>query len=216
MIADRPCGCKYQMYYKEIGLRKIAAEDSGWYNHFIKSGFDEVKMVIIITGASHVGKTVLAQRMLEKIKYPYYSIDHLKMGLIRSGNTVLTPEDDDELTDYLWPIVREIIKTAIENEQNLIVEGCYIPFDWKKSFDERYLQSIRFICLAMSDEYIDSHFEEIKSHGSDIETRLDDSDCTAEQLKQDNHQIIEGYQSNGEQITLITENFDDSIREILD
>ena len=100
-------------------------------------------MVIIITGASHVGKTVLAQRMLEKIKYPY------------SGNTVLTPEDDDELTDYLWPIVREIIKTAIENEQNLIVEGCYIPFDWKKSFDERYLQSIRFICLAMSDEYID-------------------------------------------------------------
>ena len=180
------------------------------------SGFDVVKMVIIITGASHVGKTVLAQRMLEKIKYPYYSIDHLKMGLIRSGNTVLTPEDDDELTDYLWPIVREIIKTAIENEQNLIVEGCYIPFDWKKSFDERYLQSIRFICLAMSDEYIDSHFEEIKSHGSDIETRLDDSDCTAEQLKQDNHQIIEGYQSNGEQITLITENFDDSIREILD
>ena len=173
-------------------------------------------MVIIITGASHVGKTVLAQRMLEKIKYPYYSIDHLKMGLIRSGNTVLTPEDDDELTDYLWPIVREIIKTAIENEQNLIVEGCYIPFDWGKSFDERYLQSIRFICLAMSDEYIDSHFEEIKSHGSDIETRLDDSDCTAEQLKQDNHQIIEGYQSNGEQITLITENFDDSIREILD
>ena len=173
-------------------------------------------MVIIITGASHVGKTVLAQRMLEKIKYPYYSIDHLKMGLIRSGNTVLTPEDDDKLTDYLWPIVREIIKTAIENEQNLIVEGCYIPFDWKKSFDERYLQSIRFICLAMSDEYIDSHFEEIKSHGSDIETRLDDSDCTAEQLKQDNHQIIEGYQSNGEQITLITENFDDSIREILD
>ena len=175
-----------------------------------------VKMVIIITGASHVGKTVLAQRMLEKIKYPYYSIDHLKMGLIRSGNTVLTPEDDDELTDYLWPIVREIIKTAIENEQNLIVEGCYIPFDWKKSFDERYLQAIRFICLAMSDEYIDSHFEEIKSHGSDIETRLDDSDCTAEQLKQDNHQIIKGYQSNGEQITLITEYFDDSIREILD
>ena len=92
-------------------------------------------MVIIITGASHVGKTILAQRMLEKYKYPYFSIDHLKMGLIRSGITDLTPEDDDELTDYLWPIVREIIKTAIENEQNLIVEGCYIPFDWRNSFE---------------------------------------------------------------------------------
>ena len=55
-------------------------------------------MVIIITGSSHVGKTLLAQRLLEKYKYPYLSIDHLKMGLIRSGNTSLTPEDDDELT----------------------------------------------------------------------------------------------------------------------
>ena len=161
-------------------------------------------MIILITGASHTGKTVLAQRMLEKYKYSCLSIDHLKMGLIRSGYTNLTPEDDDKLTDYLWPIVREIIKTAIENEQNLIVEGCYIPFDWRNSFDEKYLQSIRFICLAMSDEYIDSHFDEIKSHGSEIEKRLDDSYCTAEQLKQDNHQIINGFQSNGEPITLKT------------
>ena len=173
-------------------------------------------MVIIITGASHVGKTVLAQRMLEQYKYPYLSIDHLKMGLIRSGNTVLTPEDDESLTGYLWPIVREIMKTVIENQQNLIVEGCYIPFDWRDSFDEQYLQSIRFICLAMSDEYIDTHFEEIKSHGSDIETRLDDSYCTVEQLKQDNRQVIDGYKSKGEKITLITESYEDSIRGVLD
>ena len=181
-----------------------------------KSLFDEVKMVVILTGASHIGKTVLAQRMLEKYKYPYFSIDHLKMGLIRTGMTALTPEDDDELTDYLWPIVREIIKTAVENEQNLIVEGCYIPFDWRNSFDELYLQSIRFICLAMSDEYIDSHFADIKAHASDIEKRLDDSDCTAEQLKQDNRRIIDGFKSNGEHVTLITENYDDPIKGVLD
>lgn len=85
-------------------------------------------MIILITGASHTGKTVLAQRLLEKYKYPYLSIDHLKMGLIRSGNTDLSPvSSDDELTEYLWPVVREMIKTAIENKQNLIVEGCYIP-----------------------------------------------------------------------------------------
>ena len=51
-------------------------------------------MIILITGASHTGKTVLAQKLLEKYKYPYLSIDHLKMGLIRSGYTKLTPEDD--------------------------------------------------------------------------------------------------------------------------
>ena len=107
-------------------------------------------MVILITGASHTGKTVLAQKLLEKLHYPYLSVDHLKMGLIRSGQTDLTPEDDEKLTAYLWPIVREIVKTAIENRQSLIVEGCYVPFDWRKDFDAQYLDAIRFICLAMT------------------------------------------------------------------
>ena len=96
-------------------------------------------MIILITGASHTGKTVLAQRLLEKYKYPYMSIDHIKMGLIRSGNTDLTPCDDGKLTDYLWPIVREIIKTAIENSQNLIIEGGYVPIDWKDGFEKTTL-----------------------------------------------------------------------------
>ena len=79
-------------------------------------------MILLIAGASHTGKTLLAQKLLEKYGYPYLSIDHLKMGLIRSKHTDLTPESsDDALTGYLWPIVREIIKTAVENEQNLIV-----------------------------------------------------------------------------------------------
>ncbi|MCR5250754.1 MAG: ATP-binding protein [Lachnospiraceae bacterium] len=172
-------------------------------------------MIIIITGASHVGKTVLSQRMLEKYKYPYLSLDHLKMGLIRSGNTELTPEDDDKLTEYLWPITREMIKTAIENEQNLIVEGCYVPYDWRSDFDDRYLGSIRFICLAMSDEYIDSHFEAIRSHESDIETRFDDS-CTIEQMKIDNRKMTEGFRNSGEHVTMITGNYEDTIKGLLD
>ena len=85
-------------------------------------------MVILITGASHTGKSVLAQRLLETYGYSYLSMDHLKMGLIRSENTQLTPLSSHfDLTEYLWPIVRELIKTVIENSQNLIVEGCYIP-----------------------------------------------------------------------------------------
>lgn len=43
------------------------------------------------------------------------SIDLLKMGLIRSNHVNLTPEDDTELEIALWPIVAEMIKTAIEN-----------------------------------------------------------------------------------------------------
>ena len=148
-------------------------------------------MIVLIAGASHTGKTALAQKLLEKYKYPYFSIDHLKMGLIRSGNTELTPmSDDDDLTAYLWPIVREMIKTAIENEQNLIVEGCYIPFDWQKDFENEYLKDIKYYCLVMSEEYIRNHFADIKKYASVIENRLEDEWCTLESVLDDNAKIL--------------------------
>ena len=161
-------------------------------------------MIIIICGASHTGKTALSQKLLEKYKYPYFSIDHLKMGLIRSGNTNLTPlSADDELTSYLWPIVREMIKTAIENDQNLIVEGCYIPFDWKNDFDKEYLEHIRYICLVMSENYIKTHFADIKNYANVIEKRLDDSWCTQEQVIEDNALILAAAKKQGTPYILI-------------
>lgn len=147
-------------------------------------------MVVLISGASHTGKTALAQKLLEKYKYPYLSIDHLKMGLIRSGNTALTPEDDEKLEEYLWPIVREIVKTAIENNQNLIVEGCYIPFDWRKDFESSYLGHIRFYVIVMTENYINGNFEKIKQFASVIEKRLDDSSCTKESVLADNQKYL--------------------------
>ena len=172
-------------------------------------------MIILLTGASHTGKTALAQRLLEKRHIPYLSIDHLKMGLIRSGQTALTPEDDEALTAYLWPIVREIIKTAIENRQDLIIEGCYVPFGWRKDFDERYVSKIRFLCLAMTDAYIDAHFDAILSHACDIETRLDDSYCTPERLKADNRGVIKGFLAAGEPVTRIEADWEATVEALL-
>lgn len=172
-------------------------------------------MIILITGASHTGKTFLAQRLLEEKQFPYLSIDHLKMGLIRSGNTNLTPENDNELTLYLWPIVREIVKTAIENKQNLIVEGCYIPPKWREDFNEDYLKNIRFICLAMTDAYIDAHINDIKNYASTIEARLCDTDCAIDSLKADNHYYIDAFSVSGEQVVLIDNDFSKSIETIL-
>ena len=148
-------------------------------------------MIILITGASHTGKTHLAQKLLEKYKYPYLSIDHLKMGLIRSGKTELTPlSDDADLTSYLWPIVREMIKTAIENKQNLIIEGCYIPSNWAKDFTAEYLKKIKYYCLIMSENYIKNHFDDIKIYANIIENRLDDTDFTMESAINDNAQVL--------------------------
>lgn len=156
-----------------------------------------------------MGKTALAQRLLEKYKYPYLSIDHLKMGLIRSGNTTLTPVSDDKaLTDYLWPIVCEMIKTAIENEQNLIVEGCYVPYNWSKDFEPEYLENIRYYCLVMSHNYITNHFEDIKKYASIVENRGEDKYCTMKMMLRDNAEILEQCQKYKCNYLLIDEKYE--------
>lgn len=168
-------------------------------------------MIVLITGASHTGKTALAQRLMEKYKIPYFSIDHLKMGLIRSGRTVLTPEDDDALTNYLWPIVREMIKTVVENGQSLIIEGCYIPFDWQKDFESKYLEHIRYYCLAMSRDYIINHYSDIKGCANVIEKRLDDDSCTMETLLRDNVRFLELAQEHNVNYVLIDDKYEINI-----
>ena len=164
-------------------------------------------MIILITGASHTGKTALAQKLIEKYKYSCLSIDHLKMGLIRSGNTELTPLSDDEtLTEYLWPIVCEMIKTAIENKQNMIVEGCYIPFDYKTCFAQEYLENIRCFCLVMSERYIRNHFEDIEKYANIIESRICD-EINADILTGDNKKYLEGAKNNCIEYILIDDEY---------
>ncbi len=161
-------------------------------------------MILLIAGSSHTGKTLAAQRVLERYAFPYLSIDHLKMGLICSGICPLTPESpDEELTPYLWNIVREIIKTAVENGQNLVVEGCYLPFDWKKDFEKAYLEQIRFLCLIFSESYIQNHYGDIVRHADAIERRGADSHCTKELLLRENRDNLEKCRQHGCDFLLI-------------
>lgn len=152
-------------------------------------------MITIITGASHTGKTALAHRLMIKTQTSYLSIDHLKMGLIRSGITDLSVEADEELEAYLWPIVVEIIKTAIENKQKLIVEGIYVPKNWIASFNDSELQHIQYTCLIMSEKYIRSNFESIQNHANVIESRLETT-LEMEDLIQDNLTFLDICENN--------------------
>ncbi len=165
-------------------------------------------MIILINGATHSGKKLLAQKLLEKYKYPYLSIDHLKMGLIRSGNTTLTPCDDDKLLPFLWNIVKEIIKTAIENNQNLIVEGAYIPFDFKDSFSKEYLEHIKYICIVFSENYINENFDEIIKNRSVIENRLYENELTKEFLIDEHKSFLYGCKKYSLDYILVDENYD--------
>ena len=165
-------------------------------------------MVILIAGASHTGKALFAQRLLENYKYPYFSIDHLKMGLIRSKNTELTSvSSDDDLISYLWPIVREIIKTVIENKQDLIVEGCYIPFDWKNNFTEKYLNEIRYVCLVMTESYIKTHFSDIQLYENVVEDRLFKCKLSQKELIKENNYNLNICKKYGNEYILINDDY---------
>ena len=168
-------------------------------------------MVILITGASHTGKTQLAQTLLEKYKYPYLSIDHLKMGLIRSKNTTLTVEDDKKLTEYLWKIIKEIIKTNIENKQNIIIEGCYIPFDWKKDFEEEYLKEIQYVCLIMTEEYIKNNYQDIIKYENIIEQRKQQESIDIENLIEENKYNLNMCEKYKNRYILINDKYDNKL-----
>ena len=165
-------------------------------------------MVILITVASHTGKTQLAQTLLEKYKYPYLSIDHLKMGLIRSKNTTLTVEDDKALTEYLWKIIQEMIKTNIENKQNIIIEGCYIPFDWKKDFEEEYVKEIQYVCIIMTEAYIKNNYQDIIKYENIIEQRKQQESIDINNLIEENKYNLNMCEKHKNRYILINDRYD--------
>ena len=168
-------------------------------------------MVVFITGASHTGKTLLAQKLAEKYHYPCISADLIKMGLIRSGKTKLNPCQDKEIKEYLWPVLAEMAKTAVENEQNLIIEGIYIPCDWKKYFEEKYIEDIKFICLVMSEKYINRHFDKVLKYSNIAEKRIGDDFGTKEEFKEENRQYLNSCIQNKCEYLLIDDEYDVNI-----
>ena len=173
-------------------------------------------MIILITGASHTGKTRLAQKLLEKYKYPYCSIDHVKMGLIRAGFVDADPCDPDEvITAAVWPVIREMIKTAIENDQNLIVEGCYVPADWKREFAPEYLEKIRLFCLVMTETYIRTHFNDILSKACVIERRISDDDFDLQTALADNEKYFALFNEEKDGLLLIENDYEKDVNQFL-
>lgn len=117
-------------------------------------------MIIIISGAGYSGKTWLAQKLLELYKFPYISVDHIKMGLIRGTDCSFSATDNDEMIiPYLWPVIEGIILTNIENKKNLVVEGCYMPQDKVSRLQKQFPNEVLVVYIIFSDDYIKNHFQ---------------------------------------------------------
>ena len=135
-------------------------------------------MIILITGASCTGKTKLANDLMTKYNIPYFSVDILMMGLYRSNNTCnFTPNDNSEkISLHVWPILKEMIFTNIENSTNYIYEGFQIKIKDIIEIKEKYKNQIFTYYLSFSREYIENNYSVIKSKRSIIENRTDIDD----------------------------------------
>lgn len=148
-------------------------------------------MVILIGAESYTGKTLMAQKLLEIYKIPYLSIDHLKMGLFRANmNCGFTPSDSNEVIEsHLWPILKGIIDTNLENKQSIIIEGCYIFPHRLKEFKKNHLNEIIPIFMGFSKSYIENNYSKIIKHRSIIELREEQEDRVINKLITENEKL---------------------------
>lgn len=131
-------------------------------------------MVVLIGGSSHVGKTMIAHKLVAKHGWECISLDYLKDAFINSQLGSPGEKTDYEMRYWMWPLVAEIIKKAIKGERDLIIEGCYIPGEWADSFSSRELEQIRCVFIVMSEIYIRSNIIEIGRNAQRVEKRPDD------------------------------------------
>lgn len=176
-------------------------------------------MIILIGGASHIGKTYLAQRLMEKLKITYLSLDHIKMGLIRGGiaDGFSVADKDEVISEKMWPVIDGIIRTNIENEQNIIIEGCYLPQKQVKKLKEEYIGVIWEMYICFSKQYIIENFEEqILKNRSVIERRLYEEENSAEDFVENNQKVLQACEENELKYYVISEKYEENMDRVVE
>lgn len=173
-------------------------------------------MILLVGGASCSGKTALAYELIKETHFPCFSLDHLKMGLVRGWPACpFTADDDDQIiTDALWPIVLGIIETNIENGQNLILEGCYFPYESLAKLIRKYPDSIRAGFIVFSADYIQDHFADFLAYREVVEKRLYLEERTAADLITQHTEVKKSCDAVGLTYVEVSDDYTRSLREL--
>jgi len=178
-------------------------------------------MIILIGGAGYAGKTFMAQKLLEKYKMPYLSIDHLKMGIYRADeNCGFTPYDSlEHIAVKLWGILKGMIMTNIENKQNLIIEGIYLLPEKIKELEnnKEYANNIISFYMGFSERYIKNNFySEIIANMRKIEDRGYENEDTDEDYITENAKIKQMCENSGAKYFEIDGKYEKETKKVYD
>lgn len=176
-------------------------------------------MVILIGGIGCTGKTLFAHQLMVQTNIPYFPLDHLMMGIYRGiPNCGFTPMDGQfVLGEKMWPVIKALIMTNIENEHSIIFEGVQLLPHLVQDFPADYLESILSVFLLFSDRYIKDNFDDkILKYRSAIENRSDIDDITVDSLIGETRRLKEHCINNGIVFVEIEDDFDAGMQKAKD
>jgi putative acetyltransferase len=172
--------------------------------------------VFLIGGVGGTGKTLLASKLMRVLHIPYVSIDHLMMGMVRSDpDCHFSPLDSGEtIGRHMWPFLKAVIQTNIENNHSIILEGFQLQPEWVTDFTEEYQKHIIPVFIGFSEQYLRSNLvSNIRKHRHVVERRENEalnieslitqhlrlkSECVKHQVT--HFEIDESYESSMERV----------------
>jgi hypothetical protein len=162
-------------------------------------------MLYIVGGAARSGKTLLARRMLEVARVPWFSLDVLRAALTK-GAPVLNLDfnhEDLEEGERLWPIVSQMFEAMLLDSTSYLVEGsCLRPSDVAALMRKRADKDIRTLFLGFPDASPHDKRAQIDANrigGNDWFSPLADVDkiTQVERMIRDSQQLRDEAHANG-------------------
>ena len=135
-------------------------------------------MIYFIAGAARAGKTYLAKQLMTQLKIPLLELDYLKMGLANGVPEygIHPLQDEATLGGLLWPIVEAMVRAMVENEDDYIIEGCYILPEFVAQAREQHGDTIRACFLGYADTSPLEKLVEVRRYGGGPGDPLGDYD----------------------------------------
>jgi putative acetyltransferase len=138
-------------------------------------------MIYFVAGAARAGKTYMAKRLMAMLGIPLLELDYLKMGFANGlPEYGIHPfQDEATLGNLLWPYVKGIIKAMVENEDDYIIEGCYVLPEFAAEARQKHGGVIRACFLGYADMSLSEKLAEVRRYGGESGDPLRDYDDDA-------------------------------------
>jgi 2-phosphoglycerate kinase len=123
-------------------------------------------LLYIIGGAARAGKTIIAQEFLERSQVPFLSLDLLKMSLVKGmPEAGIDPQESSRrLAIRLWPVVRGLASTILENARDYLIEGDMILPSQVREISADFPGQIRSCFVGFGDESVSKKLFVIRKH----------------------------------------------------